>query len=360
MASLESTVFTVSVAVATLGAVALVFVTCLWRHVARYYRELPAKIGVAVFRAVAASSALASKFATSPAPTPARDAPPPLPEVPLLEQPWVLTCLIAISGYFAWEVAGIVGDSKSKAAKERVAALHADEIELLTLDRDDARRQYRRLTRSASRLATLASEKFQRIRRAVMANPDAKPSLPAARNALDPDTQIVALLEALTATLADDAIEGVSASDQNFRVGLYAEQDGFLVPIDAFDMSNRRHDPFRSYEQHAWRFSLANFENPSHAVKCLRESRMLIVSDRVTDEQFEFFDEAQRAYLLSMVAYPLYNFCRDGVALSRAVLLIDTDVANYFREEDRRMLEFRLKQFACRIELEYGIKRLVG
>ncbi len=65
-------------------------------------------------------------------------------------------------------------------------------------------------------------------------------------------------------------------------------------------------------------------------------------------------------YLRSMVAHPLTGFCPDGLNAVRAALLIDTDVAGFFRVEDREMLELILSEFAARIDLEYAISGLTG
>ena len=44
----------------------------------------------------------------------------------------------------------------------------------------------------------------------------------------------------------------------------------------------------------------------------------------------------------------------------RAALLIDTDIAGFFRDEGREMLEILLKEFEVRIGLEYAISGLIG
>ncbi len=112
-----------------LGGLALVLVLFRWRWVSTRYREAWAKLAVAGFRAVAAGSAIASR------------AVPPVPNQPLLDQPWVITTLVAVTGHLLWEATGAVGDHRHKAAKEKTAAGHEQEIEALTQDRDDAELQ---------------------------------------------------------------------------------------------------------------------------------------------------------------------------------------------------------------------------
>ena len=74
---------------------------------------------MAFFRFVAAASAVASKVAAVPAGT------------PLVEQPWILTTLLAVAGYLLWETAGAVGDHKHKLGKDKAKADSEREIEEL-------------------------------------------------------------------------------------------------------------------------------------------------------------------------------------------------------------------------------------
>lgn len=346
MASFETITFTASVVIALLGVAALVCVAFVWHGIARFYRETAAKLVVAGFRFLAAAAALASRSEF-------------VPGVPLLAQPWVPTCLVAIGGYLVWEAAGILGDAKWKAAKERTAADYADEIELLGQDRDDAVRQFKKMARAASRAGKLSAHKFQRIRRALEKSGEARPSLPATRNALAPDSQIMSILEALTALLSDDVVEAGGPLGQNFRVGLYVELDGYLVPKAAFDMTTRRHDPFGSYSAHKERFRIGEADAPAHVVRSLTTGT-IIVGDCLSEPHFEFFTENQRSYLRSMVAHPLPTFCFDGLNPSRAVIAVDTNVSGYFRTEDREPIVLRLELFAALMELEYAVLKLTS
>ena len=351
--------FYVSVVVAALGAAALVLVSCFWRYVTPYYRDTPAKLGVAVFRAIAAVAALTSKFTPSPNPSQIPDVIPPLSVVDFLSQHGVASCLTAILGYLAWEVTGIIGDVRWKAAKERTTAEQDAEVSALTSERDDAILSYDRLARLVSHARTLTVIKLRRIRGVVAGSQNTRAAVSTIRSALSPDTQVRAILESLALLFRTDVVRGRGKYDQNFRVGLYVEQSGRLVPLDAFNLNSRIPEPLSSHHIHADHFRLEAVTDHSHAVRCVLEDRTLIVADCASDETFRFFSESQASYLKSLVAYPIRQFCTDGDEFVRAAILVDTDVTGFFREEDREMVELRLKEFAARLELEYAIRRLV-
>ena len=317
-----------------------------WKWIHPFYREFVAKLGVAFFRFVAAASAVGSKFAVVEV------------EAPLWQQPWLPTLVIAAIGFFLWEVIGVVGDHKFKIAKERSAKDYLDQIETLEQDKRDAEEQYRRIRNLLSYFRIHVNQKRQRIRRILMDSTNLHKSVPQSRQALSPSEQINFLLEQLASLLhLSSGSNGMSR--QNFRVGLYVEESGYLVPIAAFDLNSRKHDPFSSYRHHRDRFCLDNDTNPSHAVRCVRDAQMLIVPECGNHPIFQHFNPQQRQYLQSLVAYPLFDFNPDGTTPVRAALLIDTDLAGHFREEDSGSLKLCLDEFAARLALEYTIKRLV-
>jgi hypothetical protein len=346
--NMETITFYVSAVVAALGLLAFVLVWLFWRLIARIYWEFLAKLGVAFFRFVAAASAVASKSVAVPAGT------------PLAEQPWVVTILMAVIGYLLWEFAGAIGDHKHKLARDNAKAESEQEIEVLTQDRDDAERQSFWLRRVMSHLRTLANEKLQRVKRAVQQSTASRGSLPETRTALAPSEQIGEILEALASFWRVEVVSTGRNYDQNFRVGLYAEQGGYLAPIGAFDLKTRSHNPFTSYPAHRDRFRLDNTANPAHAVRCVVEGRMLVVPDCANHPTFQFFHNQQRNYLRSMVAFPLPGFSPKGGAPVRAALLIDTDVAGYFQEKDAESIKIYLEEFAVRLALEYAIRGLMS
>lgn len=347
-AHLEDIAYYGSLSAAVPGFVALGLVLFRWSWLGKRYREYWAKCAVAVFRAVAALCAVAAKFA------------PAKPDTPLWEQPWVSTLVIAGLGYLFWEIAGAVGDHKFKLAKEITASEHKEELAELTQDRDDAEFQSMRLGWLLTHLRKLVNVKRQRVRGVVQQTAAARASIQQVRAGLDPREQIQVLLECLASLFHLHALhEDGSRHNQNFRVGLFAEQDGRLVPLATFALVSRSHDPFSSYAKHADRYRLDTDTDPAHAVRCVREGRTLIVADCANEPGF-FFHDRQANYLRSMIAHPLTGFCPDGFTPTRAALLVDTDVADFFKEEDREMLELLLSEFVARLDLEYAIGGLTS
>ena len=282
--NLEAIAFYSSIVAAALGAFALVMVWWGWAWLGPRYREFWAKCAVAFFRAMAAISAVAAKVST------------PKAGVSPWEQPWTSTVFIAIAGYLLWEVAGAVGDHKFKLSKEKTIADHKKEVDALLVthqealdaaaqeledadqDREDAEFEAVRLRWLLTHLRLSVNEKRERVRRIAQSSAVTRASIQQARDGLSPEDQLHVLLQMLASLFHYEAThERGSRHDQNFRVGLFAERDGRMEPLDAFDLATRSHDPFSSFEQHADRYRMDNGVNPSHAVRCVREGRSIIV-----------------------------------------------------------------------------------
>ncbi len=58
----------------------------------------------------------------------------------------------------------------------------------------------------------------------------------------------------------------------------------------------------------------------------------------------------------SLIAYPILHFGSDE---SVAALVIDTNVTDQFKEEDRAALEIFMKEFAARLNLEAFILEIL-
>jgi hypothetical protein len=343
--NLESISRYTSIGVATAGAVVLTLVLFRWTWIEKIYREFVAKVAVAFFRALAAAAAIMSRASPSVSGGP-------------LDQPWALTIVISVVGYLLWEVTGAYGDHLYKLAKEKNAAEYNEEIETLTQDRDDAESEAKKLNWLLTHLRELVSQKVQRVRKVAGQAAGSRASINQAREGLAPEEQIRIILESLASFFRMDVVSQGGNIGQNFRVGLFVEKDGRLQPLDAFDLSTKRHKPFTTPDSHIERFRLDNASNPSHAVRCVVEGRMLVVSDCANEPTFEYFEEKQRSYLRSMVACPLNECYPDGINRAKAALLIDTDVTGYFQEDDKEMIESQIREFVVRIDLEYAIRGL--
>ena len=266
----------------------------------------------------------------------------------------------SIAGYLFWEASGYIGDDKFKRANATMLAKHERDVTDLAQSRDDAEVEAARLEWLLAHLREPVSHELQRVRRVVAHTEGSRVSIQQVREGLDSEAQIRTILESLTGLYRFDVNSTGGTIQQNFRVGLYVEEAGRLVPRDAFDLGTKSHTPFLSPRTHPEHFRLDTEAAPSHAVRCVREGRTLIVSDCKKEPAFEYFGEVQESYLCSMVAYPLRDCRPDGVNVARAALLIDTNVAGYFREEDREVIESRIDEFALRIELEYAIRVLTS
>ena len=163
--------------VACLGLVAVLLVTFGWRWTHKHYREVIAKVPVAVFRAVAGASAIQSRFS----PAVAGD---------WIDQPGSVTLMASIAGWLCWEVAGYVGDDRFKRAKAATLADHVREITDLAQSRDDAVQAATRLEWLLAHLREPVSHELQRVRRVVAQNVGPRVTIQQVREGLDSDGQI--------------------------------------------------------------------------------------------------------------------------------------------------------------------------
>jgi hypothetical protein len=236
---LEAIAFWASVVAALAGLVALLVVWRCWSWLEKHYQEWWAKSAVAVFRAVAALSAIAAR----PAPLD--------PNKSAWEQPWAATITIAVAGYLFWEIAGAKGDQKYKRSKEKTAADHqqaiddlnaahqtqvdalnaahaaamaeaSEQVEQATQDREDAEYHSMRLGWLLTHLRGLVQAKRQRLRVVTEGLGDVR-TIQHARDGLAPAAQVQILLEWLASLFRMHAMnEDGLRHNQNFRVGLYA------------------------------------------------------------------------------------------------------------------------------------------
>ena len=209
----------------------------------------------------------------------------------------------------------------------------------------------------------LVGEKRERVS-TVLANPDRKSSLQTARTALAPAVHLNLILEHFGMFLghltADPTL--IMSQGQNFRIGLYVEDDGYLVPLEAISINDRRRDPFNTYQTHRDHYNLSETNAPAHLVRCIQQRALIICEDcQVAADagEFIYFNDTQRSYLKSMLAYPLLDFWEPRGLHCRGAVGIDTDVAGYFCEADRELLRALLDELAVRLQLESAIRALI-
>lgn len=262
---------------------------------------------------------------------------------------WPAVSLVAAFSWFTWECVQILAEKKAKVALD-------------ALDELDRAVSFRTLLLTT--LRRMVQVKKKRIEDELsIPDPRSQPIL-RARRSLDPKAQIYLALEQMALflrTLHRDP-DSEEALHQNFRIGLYVALNDRMQPLEAFDFNNPSSQPFTSYRETEQHFRLDNNDRPAHAVRCVREGRLIIVPDcaAAKPEEFTYFRDAQRNYLRSMIAYPILPFRAADGTMTSAAVVIDTDVAGHFKEEDRRLIQFFMDQFAARLTLETLLVALMG
>jgi hypothetical protein len=205
------------------------------------------------------------------------------------------------------------------------------------------------------------SQKVKRLSKWLV-NRGGKPTVVQVRNALTPKPHLEEQLEAL-ALFFQEQRSASAGQAGNFRIGVYLNRNGFLTPAIGIDLNDPGYDPFSSYRNHKARFEVAATDNPAHAVRCVREKRLIIEEDCVEAQKqgkFAFFYGGQKAYLRSMVAYYLGNVCDDDGKMKEAALVVDCNVPGFFREKDRARLNVVFREFASRLKLETLLSTLIA
>ena len=71
-------------------------------------------------------------------------------------------------------------------------------------------------------------------------------------------------------------------------------------------------------------------------------------------------EDAQRGYLRSLVAFYLGQVCEEPGTMTEGALVIDTDVAGFFKETERDALTFCFQEFSVRLKLELLLLALLA
>jgi len=203
------------------------------------------------------------------------------------------------------------------------------------------------------------NRKRQRVETA-RASIDEKVGLPAIKKALDPGGQIAWLLDSIAVYYARRAgLEDMEAQEveKNFRVALFEVRDGSLAVTYSFSLRGRQRSCLEDLSEYQERFRLDNKSNPSCAVKCIQDGKLVIVEDGKKVRDF-YLHPRQSNHLLSLVAYPIMTF-RGGAATYGGAIVVDTEIAKFFRESDRKKIEFFFRQVEARINLEDNLSRFL-
>jgi len=265
------------------------------------------------------------------------------------KEDWWLPAVTGLVCLVLWELLKDSVDGRVKAA-----------------DKQDKAALFRAKTESTARTELLAvfrrsvDDKTIRLLRKMEKRKDSA-SVTLIRAALSPDDHLDSLLLAM-AVIFHKQLPADAPQTTNFRVGLYALNEGAMEPIRAVNLNNPSYNVFSSFRAHVASFQLTTTEKPSHTVRCVNLRQTIIVEDceaSANAGEFHFFSDNQRGYLRSLLAYYLDQICRDDGTTAVAALVVDTDAAGFFREADRESLEFCLREFAARVKLELSLHAML-
>jgi hypothetical protein len=182
-----------------------------------------------------------------------------------------------------------------------------------------------------------------------------------AEEALNPPRQINEILQA-TIRFCQLQLDPADTPKTSFRVAFYLEVGGYLSGMhDAIHSIGPRRS-LSSFERHRHHFCLNNDDWPAQAVRCVKENRLLVVSDTVEEEEkgtFRFFRDDQREYLRSLVAFPVSGAVDRRGNPVKASVVIDTDRPGFFTEERWDLLRESMRCLATRLALELSILAIV-
>ncbi len=325
------------------GLASLVAVTAFWRSVGHRLPDSAGGIAIALARAAAAFSAIQTRAAT-----PAHG--------------WDFTQRLAILSWLLWETTGIWAARMARRQKG------ADEASLLALVEQvhELKRDVGNVEQfSLFRARLLASLRFSvldkraRVENALIDAPaGGRASLSRVREGLAPDSQAYLLLMQMGAFLRELLPNTPRSVSQNFRIGLYVNQDGILWPVFSADILKRTRASFRSFRDHPNRFRLDNLTDPCYAVRCLQRRELLVVPDCAAVPGF-YLHETQHLYLKSLIAAPIIPYALEDSGEVAAVV-IDTNVADHFLEDDRESWQAMIEEFSARLNLESVFQKLLG
>ena len=131
-----------------------------------------------------------------------------------------------------------------------------------------------------------------------------------------------------------------------------------MTPSGGGSYKDSHWEPSSSFAANRLAFVLDEERKKSLTAQCVLQQATLIVEDTVAaSERGEFFflHDGQRSYLRSIVAYHVGKVLALDKQLVEMALVVDTNLPGHFREQDRKSLEFFLREFACRIKLEHAI-----
>ena len=211
-------------------------------------------------------------------------------------------------------------------------------------------------------LCASVQRKVKRLKKVIKSRNGTSPQISQVRTALTPEPHLEDLLDVVCQFYRGQ----LSESDKlvkNFRVGVYVSKNGYMTPVQAVECLNSGSSPFTAPQNHIERFHLDS-GNPSVVVRAVKEKKMIVVENCEESEKLEtfaFFTDHQRGYLKSIVCFYMGGVYLDDRDISSAVLCMDTNVSNFFKESEAEsdLLQYCLHEFSTRIKLELMLQTLI-
>lgn len=312
----------VATTVIGVGTLAVLLTRRVWaaRQLARL-GEVPAKAGIELVQLASGVAGVVAAF------TAADDRP-----------AWFPAAVAGCVSVSVWKVVQVVVDWRLRAVAGR------------------AKETSEAATRLLSGIRATVGAKLRRVQE--MATSDIKlVGIGQVRDALTPTPQLADLLEELIIVLR----AGRRRAD--IRVGVYVDRGGQMIPVHGADSKNPGYMPFRAYERHKAAYAAPVTAESSHVVRCVAQTRTIIVPDCVAAAaagDFVYFHDDQRQYIRSLVAYHLGRVFDGRGVQTDAAIAVDSNIAGLFAEDDRDAIETVLQEFGLRIRLELALQALLA
>lgn len=325
--------YAVGIGLSSIGLLCLILIASSWRSVGRFVNDTWSKITAECVQGLSGVISLASAFAAA------------------AEKPgWFAPAAAGTFSLVIWKLVQIIVDNRVKAGEKKYkSALERVEQQLIL--RTNLIVFLRRPIRHKLKLLRSTIRERTKV-----------PGISHVRKALISKPHLEVLLETLGVFLQQQ-LEHPDGSPNNFRLGVFVEQEGVMTPAHWLNLMDPDHLASESFAIHREHFRINGSANPAHLLQCLIKKRMIIAEDcKAMAERgaFFYFNDAQRAYLMSMVVYYLGNVYAEFGTIKQAVLVIDTDVPGFFRESERASLEFCLGEYCSRIKLEMSFQALLA
>lgn len=316
--------FVTSLLLAFTGLTAWIWVEFFWTSVPKVLSSSQIKIMLSLLKCISGIMLVIAKFSGT--------------------ADHILSVTAAVLAFFAllfWEITALRADLRREADRDAV-----------TFDLTIAKETVFSGMKLIGALGQLVAYKRQRvlgtIRQIKQAGvPRARLSL--FRSGLSPDLQTLLILQSLALFLRELLPRVVESDEQNFRIGLYMEDRGVMRPVKSWDHLKKDEQFLQSYNESVDHFRINCSDRPACAVRCLKEG-LLIVG--FCESGLIYYHERQKNYLKSLIAYPIGDYLNQDGEKVAASLVVDTNVAGHFKEEDRETIKSYMGQFALLLELE--------